>query len=52
MVDFKTEKNWKDFKKAYDEAVEKKVEVFVYHNQDVVTNFAKYLIQHHEQIRK
>ena len=51
MVDFKTEENYKEFKKLYEKAVEEKKDMFIYQEQDVLTNFAKYLIEYHDQIR-
>jgi len=45
---------WKDFKKAYKKAVKDKEEMFIYNNKEILTKFAKYLIEHHDndKVRK
>lgn len=50
MID--TKEGWTDFKKVYKKAVEDKKVVFLYHNQEILTDFAKYLIEHHDQKEK
>ena len=51
MVDFITEENYQEFRKLYEKAVKEKQDMFIYQGQDILTNFAKYLIEYHEQTR-
>jgi len=46
-----TEKNFQAFKKAYEQAVKDGAKVFTFERQDVLTDYAKYLIEYLEKNR-
>jgi hypothetical protein len=43
---------FKEFKKAYEKAAKDNVEIFLFHGQPVLTQYAKYLIQYHDVFPK
>ena len=51
MVDFITEENYQEFRKLYEKAVKEKEDIFMFQEQEVLTRFAKYVIEYHEQTR-
>ena len=51
MVNFITEENYQEFRKLYEKAVKEKEDIFMFQEQEVLTKFAKYVVEHHEQTR-
>lgn len=47
-----TNENYEDFKKKYAEAVAENRQVFVFDGAEVLTSFAKYLIEYVDEARK
>ena len=43
--------NYKEFRKQYEKAVKEKEDIFMFQEQEVLTRFAKYVIEYHEQTR-
>jgi len=41
-------KNFGEFKKLYNKAVEEKKEIFIFEGNEIVTNYAKYVIEYAE----
>jgi len=49
---FVTHKNLPEFKKLYVEAIRRDEKVFVFHGQDILVAYAKYVIEYFEGAKK